>query len=222
MRRRPVRLLTGTLLLTAGVLAAGCGSSAPAPTFRPSGGQSSSPAASSAPAASTTVGGVSLPPFGGNVHIDMTTWLPANPTESAAVRAVKSFLLAFLYADYTGGRDNRWTQYISGATVRNGLAQTLSAPDVTTESFKGTMRIWHMSAVYVPGPKGSVDITECIDSSHLLNTSLHTGKVLPRREQSTKEQSLYANSDQLVKVGGQWRIFSIPQPIYYPRAVECQ
>src|SRR6202046_2787189 len=190
MRRRPVRLLTGTLLLTAGVLAAGCGSSAPAPAFRPSGrppgspaprfspgarapprrgGRPSPPPAISPPPASTTVGGVSLPPFGGNVHIDMTTWLPANPTESAAVRAVKSFLLAFLYADYTGGRDDRWTQYISGATVRNGLTQTLSAPDVTTESFKGTMRIWHMSAVYVPGPKGSVDITECIDSSHLLN-----------------------------------------------------
>jgi hypothetical protein len=222
MRRHAARLLTGVLLLACGALAAGCGSSAPAPAFHPSGGSAGTPASTPAASSSISADGLATPPFGRNVHISMTTWLPSNPSESAAVKVVKNFLLAFLYADYTAGKDRRWAQYIADGTVRSGLAQTLAAKDVTTESFQGKMRIWHMSAVYVPGPKGSVEVTECIDSSHLLNTSLRTGQVLPRHDQSTRDQSLYANTDQLVKAGGQWRIFSIPQPSYYPRAVECK
>lgn len=222
-RRRARRILIAALLVSVGVLAGGCGSSAPAPTFHPSSsGQPSTPAASPDTPASADVDGLAMPPFGSSAHIDMTTWLPSNPSEKAAVKAVKNFLLAFLYADYTGGKDHRWSQYIADSTVRRGLTETLASQSVTTESFQGTMRIWHMSAAYVPGPRGSVNVTECIDSSQVLNTSLSTGKVLPRRLQSTKDENLYSNTDELLKVGSQWRIYSIPPVIYYPRALECK
>ena len=46
-----------------------------------------------------------MPPFGKNVHIDMTTWLPANASLAQAVLTDKDYELAYLYAEYTGGQD---------------------------------------------------------------------------------------------------------------------
>jgi hypothetical protein len=153
----------------------------------------------------------------------MTSWRPARASEIPAVTAAKNFLLAVLYADYTGGQDHRWTGYISARKVRAGLDSTLAQPSVTTESFKGTVRFWHMSALSVPGPKGAVEVTECVDSSRARNTRLATGKVLPRRQQVPANQNFYSNSDVLAKdSSGHWRVISIPPTIYYPRALECK
>jgi hypothetical protein len=220
------RGLKGALLVSTGLLAVACGSAA-TQTFHPAGGKSASATSSPGPTSSapSATGSESLtvPPFGKNAHIDMATWLPANAGEIRAVTTAKNFLLAVLYADYKGGRDHRWARYVSSQKVRTGLASTLTQPGVTTESFRGTIRFWHMSALAVSGPKGTVEVTECVDSSHARNTSLTTGKVLPRRKQTPRDQNFYSNSDVLAKdSSGHWRVISIPPTIYYPQALECK
>jgi hypothetical protein len=210
--------------VTVGLLVAACGSSGHAPqTFHPAG--STTPTAS-APASSAPggPGGVVIPPFGANAHVKMTSYLPKDADTAQAVVAAKDFLLAVLYADYTGGKDHRWMGYVSGPKVRSGLAAQLAQPGVTTESFRGTMRFWHMSAIKTAAaPKASVEVTECVDSSHALNTSLSTGKVLPRSKQLSTDENFYSNSDVLIKDrNGQWRVISILPAIYYPRAPECK
>jgi hypothetical protein len=219
-------LLTSMGLLSAGVLIVACGSPAP-PAFHPAGGKSSGAASAPAPtpSASAGTGGqpLAMPPFGKNAHIVMTSWLPGDASEIPAVTAAKDFVLANLYADYTGGRDHRWRSYVSARKVKAGLAATLAQPGITTESFQGTIRFWHMSAVATRGPKGTVEVTECVDSSRALNTSLASGKVLPHSQQTPKDQNFYLNSDVLAKdSSGQWRVTSIPPTLYYPQAVECK
>lgn len=219
------RGLGGALLMSISVLAVAC-SSAPQ-TFHPASTKSADAGSTPAPASaqSSGAGSTSLiePPFGENVHIDMTSWLPADASETAPVLTAKDFLLAVLYADYTGDRDHRWRNYVSGAKVQDSLAATLAAPDVSTESFIGTMRLWDMHAVAATGPKGSVEVTECIDSARVRNTGLKTGKVLPAKEQTPGDQNYYSNSDVLAKdAGGQWRVIAIEAPNYYPEAPECK
>ncbi|HEY7145971.1 MAG TPA: hypothetical protein VH637_17165 [Streptosporangiaceae bacterium] len=224
-RRKGRRGLHGAaLLVTAGLLAAGCSSSAAKPgTFHPAGG-TTTPATSAAPTpGSTTAAGLVMPPFGASAHIDMTSYAPKSHDTAQAVLAAKNFLLAVLYADYTGGKDHRWKGYVTGSRVRTGMTETLSQPGVTTESFQGTVKFWHMSAFKSKKGAVSVTVTECVDSSHALNTSLSTGKVLPKSKQLPTDQNFYSNSDVLVKnSSGQWRVISILPQITYPRAVECK
>jgi hypothetical protein len=216
------RGISGALLVGIGVLAAGCGSSAPQ-AFHPDSGNTASP--SSAPTSSPIQqangpGGVTMPPFGHGAHAVMTRWQSARPAVRPAVLAAKDFVLAVLYADYTGGRDSRWQQYVSSPKVRAGLTSSLAVPSVTTESFTGTVRFWHMNAV---ASRGTVTVTECVDSARARNTSLKTGRVLPRRRQLPKNQNYYSNSDVLAKdTSGHWRVVSIPPTIYYPQAQECK
>lgn len=212
--------------MSVSVLAAACGSAAPQ-TFHPGGGGSAGTATTPAPASATsaaaTTGSFTRPPFGANAHVEMTSWHPASASEAAAVRTAKTFLLAVLYADYTGGRDHRWTSYVSSDRVRSGLAATLAAPSVTTESFTGTVRFWRMHASATSGAKGTVAVTECVDSTHARNTDLKTGKVLPGSLQNPADQNYYSNTDVLaLGSGGQWRVVSIPATIYYPQAQECK
>src|SRR6266567_582841 len=220
------RGLRSALLLSTGVLTVACGSSAPPQTFHPGGGSTtpvSTPAPASPGSGGTGAAPLAVPPFGKNAHVAMTSWLPASASEIPAVTTAKDFLLAVLYADYTGGRDHRWRRYVSAGKVRVGLASTLAQPGVTTESFRGTVRFWHMSALEAPGPKGTVEVTECVDSSGARNTSLATGRVLPRRQQVRADQNFYRNSDVLAKdSSGHWRVISIPPTIYYPQALECK
>jgi hypothetical protein len=224
--RQAGRRLKGALLVCTGLLAVACGSAA-TQTFHPAGGQPASASGTSGPAspapAATGSASLTFPPFGKNVHIDMTSWLPADASEIPAVTTAKDFLLAVLYADYKGGRDHRWLRYVSAQQVRTGLASTLAQPGVTTESFTGTVRFWQMSVLAAAGPKGSVEVTECVDSSHARNTSLATGRVLPGSKQTPADQNFYSNSDVLSKDGtGHWRVISIPPTIYYPQALECK
>ena len=136
------------------MLAVACSTAAPQ-TFHPA-SDNSTAASSPTSAPSAPAGPLTLvrPPFGRNAHVLMTPWMPGRPGEKAAVMAAKDFVLAVLYADYTGDRDQRWRSYAASARVRTGLAQTLHVPSVTTESFTGTVRFWRMRAVH--GAKGTI------------------------------------------------------------------
>src|SRR5487761_162129 len=185
------RAFTGVLLVSS-VALAGCGAAKPA-KVHPSGG-------------------------GPNAHIIMPSWLPANASEGPAVIAAKDFLLAFLYSEYKGGRDQRWTAYVSGGVIA-GLRSTLATPGITTQSFKGTVRFSHMQAFPDPRVKGAIDVAECFDNSHSLNTSLATGKVVP--DHTPADQHYYLNTDVLSRKAG-WHVVSVYPVVYYPRARECR
>jgi hypothetical protein len=198
-----------------------CSTAAPQ-TFHPASDNST---AASSPTSAPSVPADPLtlvrPPFGRNAHVLMTPWMPGRPGEKAAVMAAKDFVLAVLYADYTGDRDQRWRSYAASARVRTGLAATLHAPSVTTESFTGTVRFWRMRAVH--GAKGTIVVTECVDTARARNTSLSTGQILPPGQQTPHNQNYYSNSDVLVRESnGRWGVTSIPTTVYYPQAQECK
>ena len=149
----------------------------------------------------------------------MPSWLPGTARGSQAVITAKDFLLAFLYAEYQGGRDQRWTSYVSGSGVLDGLKSTLAAPGITTQSFRGTIRFSHLRAFPDPSLKGDIDVSECFDNSHSENTSLATGKVVP--DHTPADQHYYLNTDVLARQQGGWRVVSVYPVVYYPRAQEC-
>jgi hypothetical protein len=220
-------LITTGLLITGGLLT-GC--STPPTTFRPAGvttpdgtGSPASPASSASPAhhmaGQAATGSLTWPPFGGNVHIFMPGWLPADRGEAPAVVAAKNFLLAFLYAEYRGNQDDRWTRYVSG-DVLGALKANLSEPSVTTESFTGAISFSHMRAYPDPTTTGAIDVSECFDNSASHNTSLATGKIIPDRIPA--DQHYYRNTDVMARKNGQWNVVSVYPVVYYPRAPECR
>ena len=220
-------LLTTGLLITGGLLT-GC--STPPTTFRPAGvttpdgtGSPASPASSARPAhhmaGHAATGSLTWPLFGGNVHIFMPGWLPADRGEAPAVVAAKNFLLAFLYAEYRGNQDDRWTRYVSG-DVLGALKANLSEPSVTTESFTGAISFSHMRAYPDPTTTGAIDVSECFDNSGSRNTSLATGKIIPDRIPA--DQHYYRNTDVMARKNGQWNVVSVYPVVYYPRAPECK
>lgn len=194
---------------------AGC-SSAKAPAFNPGG----PPSATSLAQPSTEPGSAGMPPFGKNAHIVMTGWLPKNAALARAVVADKDYELAFLYAEYTGGQSQTWTSYVSptmGAQVR----AVLSEHDVTTESFRGTIRIFKMTVIRDPVVRADVDVSACFDNARAVNTDLSTGKVLPG--QAPSDRNYYRYTDQLARSSsGQWQVVSNYPLVYYPRAKECK
>jgi hypothetical protein len=215
-------LLTTGLLITGGLLAAGCSTSPT--TFRPAG--VTTPDASSGPArpahhlaSHDAAGLLAWPPFGGNVRIFMPGWLPADPGQVPAVVAAKNFLLAFLYAEYRGNQDDRWTRYVSGE-VLGALKANLSEPSVTTESFSGTVSFSHLRAYPDPTTAGAIDVSECFDNSGSRNTSLATGKIIPDRIPAN--QHYYRNTDVMARKNGQWNVVSVYPVVYYPQAQECR
>lgn len=210
-------------LVVAATLAAACGSQAPG-TFHPSGANASAPG--NAPAANTAAPGqqhsgpLAWPPFGGNVHIAMPGWLPPGPAEVPAVIAAKDFLLAYLYAEYTGNRDHRWMAYAGGQALPS-LQAGLRQRDITTQSFRGTIRFSQMRTFPDPTTKGGIDVAECFDNAHSVNTSLSTGK--PIADNTPPDQHYYRNTDVLTKgPDGRWRVVSVYPVVYYPQAKECK
>jgi hypothetical protein len=206
----------------AGVLVAGC-AAAPG-TFRPAG--ATAPGA----AAGGTSGGsgaarrsgpnpLAWPPFGPDVHIVLPGGLPRARRTARAVIAAEDFLLAFLYAEYRGNQDDRWSGYVSGP-VRGALEGNLAEPGVTTESFTGTITFSHLSAFPDPTEPGAIDVSECFDNARSANTSLATGKVIPDHGAATRHY--YLNTDVLALRNGQWRVISVDPVIYYPQARECK
>ena len=184
-------------------------------SFNPSGSM-----AGQAPASTGTgAGRVVMPAFGKNVHIDLTSWHPANPSQAQAVLVDKNYELAFLYAEYTGGGDSSWANYVS-STMQTEVQDTLSKPDVTSESFAGTIRIFDMSVVADPTVPGRLDVSGCFDNAQSSNTSRQTGQVIP--DTGSPDQHYYRYTDQLAKDGGQWQVTSDLPAVYYPRAKECK
>jgi hypothetical protein len=221
--RRSWRVLRVGLPVAAGLVLAACGTS-PAATFHPagSGGSPTATATTSAPGArDSSSGPVAWPPFGRNAHIVVPNWRTVDRSEAQAVKTAEDFLLAVMYADYTGDRDSRWTAYAS-PQVRSSLASSLSSPDVTTESFIGTVRFWHMTVSPSSAAPGAVVVAECVDSAKSQNTSLATGKVLPARQQNTTDENYYENTDVLASEHGQWQVITIEPELYYPQAFQCK
>jgi hypothetical protein len=215
-------LLSTGLLSTGGLLAAGCSTSPT--TFRPAG--VTTPDASAGPvspahhlASHDAASLLAWPPFGRNVRIFMPGWLPADPGQASAVVAAKNFLLAFLYAEYRGNQDDRWTRYVSGE-VLGALRANLSEPSVTTESFTGTISFSHLRAYPDPTTAGAIDVSECFDNSGSRNTSLATGKIIPDRIPAN--QHYYRNTDVMARKNGQWNVVSVYPVVYYPQAQECR
>ncbi len=220
-------LLAVALALTGGLLAAGCGAAPPA-AFRPAGvAAADSPASPAAGTAGTgragraqrTGGPLDWPPFGSNVHIVMPGWRPADPGEVPAVIAAQNFLLAFVYAEYRGNQDDRWTDFVSGPVLA-ALKANLSQPSVTTESFTGTIVFSHLRAYPDPGTAGAVDVSECFDNSGSRNTDLATGRIIADRVPA--DQHYYMNTDVMAKTNGRWTVISVYPVVYYPQAQECK
>lgn len=202
-----------------GVAACGGGGVSTTATFKPEG---SLPPQTPAAAASVAPGGSSLimPPFGKNAHMVMTNWLPSNASEAQAVLTDKNYELAYLYAEYTGGVNQDWTAYVSPA-MQTEVQQVLSQPDVTTESFTGTISFFDMTALQDPTVPTDLDVSACFDNAQSSNTSLHTGKVIP--DNVPADQHYYRYTDQLAKdSSGTWQVVANLPPVYYPRAKECK
>ena len=196
---------------------AGCSSAQP-PAFNPGGPASTAPATPVAP--SPGPGSVIMPPFGRNAHIVMTSWRPDKASMARAVLADKDYELAFLYAEYTGGKSQDWTSYVS-QTMELQVRGVLSRPDVTTESFRGTIRIFAMTVIHDPAVPADVDVSACFDNAQAVNTNLSTGATLPG--QSPSARNYYRYTDQLAQTpAGQWQVVSNYPLVYYPRAKECK
>ena len=137
-----------------------------------------------------------------------------------AVLADKDYELAFLYAEYTGGTSQDWTAYVNH-TMEIQVRELLAKPDVTTESFKGTIRIFAMKVLRDPTVPADVDVSACFDNAQAVNTNLGTGAVLPG--QSPSDDNYYRFTDQLAQSPtGQWQVVSNYPLVHYPRAKECK
>ena len=215
------RTMAGATLLAATLLAAtACSARPAASTFTPAGGGPSAAAGGEASDAAGPAGGYVMPPFGKNVHIDMTSWVPADAAQAQAVNTDKDYELAFLYAEYRGGQDQSWENYVS-PVMRTAVQQSLQAQDVTTESFEGTIRYFDMSVIPDPLVRGDLDVSACFDNAGSSNTDLSTGAVIP---DTAAPGSHYVRiSDELRKgSAGQWQVVSSLPAIYYPQAAQCR
>ena len=216
MNHPPLRPKLVCAALACSGLVASCSSSQP-PAFNPGG-----PATTSATpmAQASGPGAVVMPPFGSNAHVVMTGWLPKNASLARAVVADKDYELAYLYAEYTGGRDQSWTSYVN-QTMELQVRGALSAQDVTTESFRGTIKIFDMSVLRDPVVTKDVDVSACFDNAQAVNTNLSTGAVLPG--QTVSDNNYFRFTDQLAQApSGQWLVVSDYPLDYYPRAKECK
>jgi hypothetical protein len=223
------RYWTAGLLAVAAFLGAvGC-SSQSAGTYAVPGSSGSTVSAQAAATAtasaqpSTATGSTTtftMPPFGGNAHVEMTSYLPGDPPLNVAVTVDKDYQLDYLYAEYTGGRSQSWMDEVSTAMVP-ALQRDLAVPDVTTESFTGTIRFFDMFVIPDPTVKGDVDVSGCVDTAGALNTNIKTGTVLPG--QSVTDQNYYRYTDELAPIaGGGWQVVQDYPNAYYPQVRQCK
>jgi hypothetical protein len=150
----------------------------------------------------------------------MTSWRPKDASLAQAVLTDKDYKLAYLYAEYTGGQSGDWTAYVNAA-MQTEISAVLAGQDVTTESFKGTIRIFDMTASHDPVIPADVDVSACFDNAQAVNTSLSSGAVLPG--QTPSDSNYYRYTDELAPTSsGQWQVVAAYQNIYYPQAKECK
>jgi hypothetical protein len=216
------RAITGVASLALAALLGGTGCSAaqPAPTFTPGGGGTAAASGSAQPSDGAAPVGYVMPPFGQGVKVEMTSWVPKDAAQAQAVNVDKDYELAYLYAEYRGGQDEAWENYVSPA-MESAVRQALQAPDVTTESFTGTIKYFDMSAIADPLVKGDLDVSACFDNAGSSNTDLTTGKVIPG---TGSADSHYVKIGDELRLGssGQWQVISSLPAIYYPKAAQCK
>ena len=206
------------LLAAMSLAVAACSAGPPASTFTPLGG--SQAAGGQAATDAGPPSGYVMPPFGSNVRIEMTSWLPADASQAAAVNTDKSYELAYLYAEYKGGQDESWVNYVS-PVMKAAVGQSLRATDVTTESFTGTIKYFDMSVIPDPVVKGDLDVSACFDNAGSSNTSLSTGAVIT--DTAPADSHYVRIADELRKdSAGQWQVYSSLPAVYYPEAAQCK
>jgi hypothetical protein len=217
---RRMWVLAGFLALATAACSSGSRSSGADPNGAlPTASGPATTAAASPSAAAPKLGYV-MPPFGAGVHIEMTAWLPGDADQARAVTADKNYELAFLYAEYKGGQDQRWATYATPVMQRE-IASALLAKDVTTESFTGTIKYFDMSAIPDPLVKGDLDVSACFDNAGSSNTDITTGKVIP--DTSSADSHYVRIGDELRKNStGQWQVVSSLPAVYYPQAKQCK
>jgi hypothetical protein len=198
-----------------------CSSSPSASILRPVGGGSSATAANGqSPAGGVAGVAYVMPPFGKNVHIEMTSWLPSGTAQAAAVITDKDYELAYLYSEYRGGQDQSWVSYVS-SMMQSAVQQSLRATDVITESFTGTISYFDMRVIPDPQTRGDLDVSSCFDNAASSNTNLSTGAVLPNT--SPADSHYVRITDELRKdSAGQWQVVSSLPAVSYPKAEECK
>jgi hypothetical protein len=221
------RYVTASLLAV--VALAGC-SSASGGTFvagggstpGPAGGTVSGQAVATATAQPAALGPTTfaMPPFRANAHVQMASWLPGDPQLNVAVTIDKDYQLDLLYAEYTGGQAQSWRNEVSTSMVKP-VQTYLAQPDMTTESFTGTIRYFDLFVIPDPTIKGDVDVSGCVDTAGLRNTDLKTGAVLPG--QTVNDRDYYRYTDELAPItGGGWQLVQNYPNAYYPQVRRCK
>src|SRR5215469_5227540 len=200
---------------------AACSSSSPtASMLTPAGGSSANAANGQSSAGGVAGVAYVMPPFGKNVHIEMTSWVPSSTTQAAAVITDKDYELAYLYSEYKGGQDQSWVSYVSSG-MQSAVRQSLRATDVTTESFTGTISYFDMRVSPDPQVPADLDVSSCFDNAASSNTNLSTGAVLP--DTSPADSHYVRITDELRKdAAGRWQVVSSLPAVSYPRAEECK
>lgn len=220
---RRMWVLAGFLALPLTLATAACSSGPSSSSSDPNGTLPTASApttAAASPSAVTSKLGYVMPPFGANVHIEMTSWMPGDAEQARAVVADKNYELAFLYSEYKGGKDQRWMTYATQVMQRE-IMSVLAGRDVTTESFTGTIRYFKMSVIPDPTVAGRLDVSSCFDNAKSSNTSLKTGAVLP--DTGNANQHYVRITDQVAKSAtGEWQVAASLPPAYYPQAKECK
>lgn len=218
---RMPRSLTLVALAVAALTAA-CGSAPASPgsagTFTPGAGTT----ASAAPANSGGAGADDfvMPPFGSNLHVVMTNWLPpaGSPLIPAVVTA-KNWFLALYYSEYVGGTDNRWTTYTAG-TAQQSFANFLMGPVIAGQSFTGTISFTGMSAVADKALKGDVDVFMCVATAHSTEVFYPSDK--PEAKQPSLSTDDYKQVAYMAQGStGQWYLVGATNPDYIPASQGC-
>ncbi len=197
-----------------------CSSSPSASVLKPGGGSSATVANGQSSAGGVAGVAYVMPPFGTNVHIEMTSWLPSGTAQAAAVITDKDYELAYLYSEYRGGQDQRWASYVS-SMMQSAVQQSLRATGVTTESFTGTISYFDMQVTPDQQAHGDLDVSSCFDNAASSNTNLSTGAVLP--DTGPADSHYVRITDELRKdSAGQWQVVSSLPAVDYPKAEECK
>ena len=197
-----------------------CSSSPSASMLTPAGGSSATVANGQSSAGGVAGVPYVMPPFGTNVHIEMTSWLPSSTAQAQAVITDKNYELAYLYSEYRGGQDQSWASYVN-SMMQSAVQQSLRATDVTTESFTGTISYFDMRVIADPLVHGDLDVSSCFDNAGSSNTNLSTGAVLS--DTSPADSHYVRITDELRKdSAGRWQVISSLPAVYYPRAEECK
>ena len=222
-RQRPAALAVPVLA----ALLAGLGGSAAPPPFTPGVGGSPGPGAGAGPGPSasglpgpvTGAAPLTRPPFGANVQVSYRAAEAREPALAAALTADGDFELAYLYAQYTGGRDVRWTVYASPRAASR-FRGDLARPSVTRHSFRGRVRYFAIRAYPDPATHGAVDVTGCFDDAGAVTTSLRTGQ--PDGPAVPANQHYFRYTDIVARRGGHWVVIGNYPALYYPQAKECK